>query len=273
MGLKADVLWPIVAVELWQTQVAFAIGLLGIYGGWKGTISKMTGFYDLAGAVKHLIYGIVVGMLLAVFVDRMILSSVILSYLNIFGAFTVAILIAAAESAFVLFLLSRSRTASLRASPPFGWSLGLGIGSMQACVLIFRLFDEDLAYSDYSGVNAISLSLAIVIALCSCLGHALLACWQGAELLESNRRRPYLMSTLYRAALTICLVLSLFSPFTLIAVLPALALAWGRAQTNWLPSGMTPAAKQAYRRTTRQSERHKEASASRIRGEYVDSDE
>ena len=140
MGLKAEVPWPIVAVELWQTQVAFAIGLMGIYGGWKGTISGMTGFYDLAGAVKHLIYGIVVGMLLAVFVDRMILSSVILSYLNIIGAFTVAILIAAAESAFVLFLLSRSRTASLRASPPFGWALGLGIGSMQACVLIFRLF-------------------------------------------------------------------------------------------------------------------------------------
>jgi len=273
VGLKAEVPWPIVAVELWQTQVAFAIGLMGIYGGWKGTISRMTGFYDLAGAVKHLIYGIVVGMLLAVFVDRMILSSVILSYLNIIGAFTVAILIAAAESAFVLFLLSRSRTASLRASPPFGWALGLGIGSMQACVLIFRLFNEELAYSDYSGVNAMSLVLALVIALCSCLGHALPACWQGAELLESNRLRPYVMSTVYRAALTVCLVLSLFTPFTLIAVLPGLALAWNKAQSKWLPSGMTPAAKQAYRRTTRQSDRHREASDSRIRGESIDSDE
>lgn len=273
MGLKADVLWPIVAVGLWQTQVAFAIGLLGIYGGWKGTISKMTGFYDLAGAVKHLVYGIVVGMLLAVFVDRMILSSVILSYLNIFGAFTVALLIAAAESAFVMFLLSRSRTASLRASPPFGWSLGLGIGSMQACVLIFRLFDEELSYSNYSGVNAFSLILAIVIALCSCLGHAMLACWQGAELLESSRLRPFVISSVYRSALTVCLVLSLFTPVILIAVLPGLALAWRTAQSDWLPSGMTPAAKQAYRRTTRQSERHREASVSRIRGEFVDSDE
>ena len=273
MGLKTDVLWPIVAVELWQTQGAFAIGLLGIYGGWKGTISKMTGFYDLAGAVKHLIYGIIVGMILAVFVDRIILSSIILQILNIFGAFAVAVLIAAAESAFVLFLLSRSRTTSLRASPPFGWALGLGIGSMQACVLIFRLFDQELAYSDYSGVNVISLTLAIVIALCSSLGHALLACWQGAELLENNRLRPYVVSTVYRGALTTLLVLSLFTPFTLIAVLPGLALAWNKAQSNWLPSGMTPAAKQAYRRTTRQSERHKEASERRIRGEYVDSDE
>tara|TARA_B100000686_G_scaffold109007_1_gene116165 strand:+ start:22 stop:843 length:822 start_codon:yes stop_codon:yes gene_type:complete len=273
VGLKADVLWRIVAVELWQTQVAFAIGLLGIYGGWRGTISKMTGFYDLAGAVKHLIYGIVVGMILAVFVDRMILSSVILSYLNIFGAFTVAILIAAGESAFVLFILSRPRTASLRASPPFGWTLGLGIGSMQACVLIFRLFDEELAYSGYSGVNVISLFLGITIALCSCLGHALLGCWQGAQLLESNRLRPFVMSTVYRGALTVCIVLALFTPFTLIAVLPALAIAWSKAQSSWLLSGMTPAAKQAYRRTTRQSMRHKAASDSRIKGEHVDSDE
>ena len=185
----------------------------------------------------------------------------------------VAILIAAGESAFVLFLLSRSRTASLRASPPFGWTVGLGIGSMQACVLIFRLFDDELAYSDYSGVNVISITLAIAIALCSCLGHSLLGCWQGAELLESNRLRPYVMSTVYRGALTVCLVLALFTPFTLIAVLPGLALAWGKAQSNWLLSGMTPAAKQAYRRTTRQSDRHKVASVSRIKGEYVDSDE
>tara|TARA_B100001750_G_scaffold200523_1_gene174791 strand:+ start:1203 stop:2024 length:822 start_codon:yes stop_codon:yes gene_type:complete len=273
VGLKADAPWPIVGVELWQTQVAFAIGLLGIYGGWKGTISKMTGFYDLAGAVKHLVYGIVVGMLLAVFVDSMILSSIIMSYINIFGAFSVALLIAAAESAFVLFLISRSRTASLRASPPFGWALGLGIGSMQACVLIFRLFDNELAYSDYSGVNVISLSLAIAIALCSCLGHALLGCWQGAEILESRRLRPFVMSSVYRATLTICLVLSLFTPVTLLAVLTGLWLAWGKAQSSWLPSGMTPAAKQAYRRTTRQSDRHREASTSRIRGENADSDE
>ena len=38
------------AVELWQTQLAFAIGILGVYAGWRGTISRMTGFYDLAGA-------------------------------------------------------------------------------------------------------------------------------------------------------------------------------------------------------------------------------
>ena len=165
------------AVELWQTQLAFAIGILGVYAGWKGTISRMTGFYDLSGAVKHLVYGLVSGMLLAICVDRIILSSVILAYLNIVTASIFAILIGAAEAAFAMFLLARPRVVSLRASPPFGWALGLGIGSMQASYLIYRLFDEQLQYSEYSGINAVSVTMAFTIALVSCLGHALPTSW------------------------------------------------------------------------------------------------
>ena len=59
---------PIMAIEavpIAQQQIAFAIGLLGIYVGWRGIISKMTGFYDIANASKNLLYGIVVGMLFA----------------------------------------------------------------------------------------------------------------------------------------------------------------------------------------------------------------
>jgi hypothetical protein len=262
-----------VAVELWQTQLAFAIGILGVYAGWKGTISRMTGFYDLAGAVKYLVYGLVSGMLLAICVDRIILSSIILAYLNIFTASMFAVLIGAAEAAFVMFVLARPRVTSLRASPPFGWALGLGIGSMQASYLIYRLFDEQLQYSQYSGTNAVSVTLAFAIALVSCLGHALPASWQGARILESSRVRPFIISAATRGTLTMCLVLSLFMPLMVLLAAPAIALAWGPAQVSWLPSGMTPDAKQAFRRTTRQSHRHRIASDERIRGQVVDSEE
>ena len=63
-------------IELWEMQVAFAIGLLGIYVGWRGTIAKMTGFYDLSGAVKTLLYGIISGVLAASAIDALILSEV-----------------------------------------------------------------------------------------------------------------------------------------------------------------------------------------------------
>ena len=29
-------------IEMWEMQLAFAIGLLGIYVGWRGTIARMT---------------------------------------------------------------------------------------------------------------------------------------------------------------------------------------------------------------------------------------
>jgi magnesium-transporting ATPase (P-type) len=212
-------------------------------------------------------------MLLAICVDRIILSSVILAYLNIVSASIFAILIGAAETAFVMFLLARPRVASLRASPPYGWALGLGIGSMQASYLIYRLFDKQLQYSEYSGVNVVSLTMAFAIALVSCLGHALPASWQGSRILESSRVRPFIISAIARGALTMCLILSLFVPLTLLLTAPAIVLAWRPAQTSWLPSGMTPAAKQAFRRTTRQSHRHRMASDERIRGQVVDSEE
>ena len=261
------------AVELWQTQLAFAIGILGVYAGWRGTISRMTGFYDLAGAVRYLVYGLVSGMLLAICVDRIILSSVILAYLNIFTASLFAILIGAAEAALVMFLLARPRVVSLKASPPFGWALGLGIGSMQASYLIYRLFDEQLQYSGYSGTNVVSVTLALIIAVTSCIGHALPACWQGARVLESSRVRPFVISAVTRGFLTMCLVLALFAPLMVLVAAPAIALAWRPAQSSWLPAGMTPAAKQAFRRTKRQSERHRRASEQRIRGEAIDSEE
>ena len=38
-------------------------------------------------------------------------------------------------------------------------------------------------------------------------------------------------------------------------------------------SGLTPAARQAYRRTIRQAAMHKQRAEERIRGDFVDSDE
>ena len=43
--------------------------IVGIYAGWRGTIAKMTGFYDLSGAFKTLLFGLVAGVLIAFFID------------------------------------------------------------------------------------------------------------------------------------------------------------------------------------------------------------
>ena len=262
------------AVPLYQQQIAFAIGLLGIYAGWRGIISKMTGFFDIAGASKNLLYGIVVGMLFAVAIDNYILFGIVNSTVNFYTLISFAMLISISESSFVLFILGRPRVVALRESPPNGWALGLGMGSMHSSVLIVRLFDDGLnSISDYSGFSIVSILIALSVSFSSCFGHSLINTWQGTNILDNNRWRPLILSSIIRALLIISLILCLFLPIIMIAIVPIIGLAWTPAQRSWMPSGMTPSAKQAFRRTLRQSKKHKLAANYRVKGNIIDSEE
>ena len=97
--------------------------------------------------------------------------------------------------------------------------------------------------------------------------------WQGYGIISGSRAVPMLSSTIARAALSISLVLGLINPIFLFGIAPFVVFAWFRAQEEWLPSGLTPAARQAYRRTIRQAAMHKQRAEERIRGDFVDSDE
>ena len=97
-------------IEMWEMQLAFAIGLLGIYAGWRGTIAKMTGFYDLSGAVRTLLFGLVAGVIAASVIDLMVLRSIREGTANILSVSLIAMIIAMAESAFALFILGRPNT-------------------------------------------------------------------------------------------------------------------------------------------------------------------
>ena len=262
------------SVPLYQQQIAFAIGLLGIYSGWRGIISKMTGFFDVSGAAKNLLYGIGVGMIFAVIIDSYVLFEILNFNLNIYTMSALIVLISLSESAFVLFILGRPRVVALRASPPNGWALGLGMGSMHSSVLIVRLFDDGLnSFSEYSGFTIYSIIIALSVSITACMGHALINTWQGTQILEEKRFRPLILASIIRSILTTSLLLCLFIPLIMIAIIPLIALAWTPAQKNWMPSGMTPAARQAFRRTLRQSEKHKIAADHRIKGNIIDSEE
>ena len=270
-GLKSVAPWPIVAAELplLHMQLAFAIGLIGIYAGWRGVIARMTGFYDLAGAVKYLLYGIVSGMVFAVAIDEMILQfGVIEGKLNIIEVSALALLIGASQSALVMFLVGRPRVVNLRASPPYGWTLGLGFGSMFTSVLLVRLFDPNLV-SDFSGFSEVSILMAVGISAVACIGHAMISAYQGSSVLQNKRLKSFYVSSFARAGMTVTLVLSLFTPFIIMFIVPILLYYWPTAQKVWLPMGMTPAAAQAYRRNIRQSDRMRQAADDRIRGEVV----
>ena len=92
-------------------------------------------------------------------------------------------------------------------------------------------------------------------------------------ILDQYRFKPLIYSSLFRCILILTLTLSIFVPILILINIPAIMFFWPYAQKKWLISGMTPAAKQAYRRTLRQSSSHKEKAASREKGEILVSDE
>ena len=270
--LKGGTLSPIMAVAeipLPQVQLAFAIGLLGVYIGWRGIIAKMTGFYDMAGAFKYLLFGIVSGMVFAVASDEMILQFGVIDFqLNIFTAFFVSLLIGASESALVLFLLGRPKIVALRASTPYGWTLGLGMGAMFTSVLIVRLFDPQLT-SDFSGFSIISLLISLSLAVIACVGNAEISTFQGVGVLNSRRFKTFYLSAIARGILILGLVLTLWYPLIILFLAPVLFYFWPIAQNKWLLLGMTPAASQAFRRTVRQDQKIRIAAENRIRGKKI----
>ena len=90
------------------------------------------------------------------------------------------------------------------------WTLGLGIGVMQASVLAFRLFDEDLN-SSYSGFTAYSILIALLISITACTGHAVLSTYQGAMILEPRRLVPFFSTSILGAGLILSLILSIYT--------------------------------------------------------------
>ena len=170
-------------IEMWEMQIAFAIGLLGVYIGWRGTIAKMTGFYDLSGAVKTLLYGIISGVLAASAIDVLILSEIRNETQNIISISAIALVIALAESSFTLFVLGRSRTVGLRACAPYGWTLGLGFGAMRSAHMNVRLFDP--VVWEGTGFSMVNIVLAFVLTVITCLGHASITLGKGLESLRT----------------------------------------------------------------------------------------
>ena len=143
---------------------------------------------------------------------------------------------------------------------------------MRSAHLNVRLFDPEV-WQGTTGFGIANVIFGCLLTITICVGHASISAWQGYRILENDRLRAYLKSAILRAILVLVTVLSVFEPLTLLLIAPMVFISWFPAQELWLPSGMTPAAKQAYRRTLRQSDVHQSRADSRIRGKPLESDE
>ena len=149
-------------INIVEMQIAFAIALLGIYLGWRAGLSHISGFYDLTGAARHLLYGIVIGMIFAVAVDQLVLAEIVINTSWDALAPTM-LLIGASQSMLVLVVTGRPRTVRTCSSMPYGWTFGLGMGAMQAAYIIVRIFDPDTwAGSSGFGIGALFMGACLL---------------------------------------------------------------------------------------------------------------
>ncbi|MEE2812166.1 MAG: hypothetical protein VX627_03965 [Candidatus Thermoplasmatota archaeon] len=236
-------------LPLWQLQVTTAIGLIGVWIGWRGGMNKMVGFYDLPTASRLLLYGFFVGALYQFLASSMVLDPLWANDAFIIGLFIIPLLL----SLLTMFFLTREGVRRLNGQPTAGWTFGLGIGSMLVVLLQYRIIttlDPTIGFW-VTGFNWQSIIFGFVLAAIVPWSMAIICSWQGWHALEGARFKPAFKAMLLHAMLLVILAFGLTWPIALLFV-PAFIL-WGQHQADsvWLPSGLSPRMKQEWSRLQR----------------------
>ena len=134
--------------ELVLFQLSSFSALVGMTLGWRGVMTRFSGFYDLPTAWNQVFWGIVLGGVYAVLADGMLFQpyfTTVVSEDGIYTGLNVISLIMVTLFASIMshFLLRRKRVRRGGSQPSSGWALGLAIGGMVAMVMMFRMFEFD----------------------------------------------------------------------------------------------------------------------------------
>ena len=237
-------------IPLWQLQVATTLGLIGVWIGWRGGMSKMVGFYDLPTATRLLLYGFFTGAVYQAAASEMVLDSL---WVGIAFPLLPLLLLSLLLSLLTMFMLTRESVRRLNGQPTAGWTFGLGIGSMLVVLLIYRLFstkDEQIGFIT-TGFGLSSLFFGLILTSTVPWTMAIIGSWQGWHALEGRRFKPAFKAMLLHSMLLVTVAFGMTIPIAL-CVLPAVII-WGQGTADrlWLPSGLSPRMKQEWTRLQR----------------------
>ena len=237
-------------IPLWQLQVATSIGLVGVWVGWRGGMSRMVGFYDLPTATRLLLYGFFVGAIYQSASSTLVLDPL---WTNVAFPVVPLLLLSLTLSLLTMFLLTREGVRQLNGQPTAGWTFGLGLGSMLVVLLIYRLFSTKQSEIGFltTGFGVPSLLFGAVLACIVPWSMAIIGSWQGWNALEGRRFKPAFKAMLLHSMLLVTIAFGLTWAPALLA-LPA-AIIWGQSTADrvWLPSGLSPRMKQEWTRLQR----------------------
>lgn len=238
-------------------QVAAICGLVGMTLGWRGVMTKYSGFYDLPTAWNQVFWGILLGGAFASYAD----NSLFLPYyeaqltgnrtleLNIFRL----ILIPLIATIGMHFLLRRKRVRKGGSQATSGWALGLAIGGMLAIVLITRKIQADFQ-------TPTDLATILLIGFFAPRVEAIITAFHGTLMLRGKRWGAIFRATFWRASSLTMFYFAWFSPVAWIFIIPPILLVQDSAE-KWIWDSVPKEGRRRWRRMQADKKREQLASS------------
>ena len=238
-------------------QVAAICGLIGMTLGWRGVMTKYSGFYDLPTAWNQVFWGILLGGAFASYAD----SSLFLPYyeanlngertaeLNIIRLFLIPLI----ATIGMHFLLRRKRVRKGGSQSTSGWALGLAVGGMLSIVLITRKVQSGIT-------GPVDVLTILLIGFFAPRIEAVIASYHGTLMLRGKRWGAIFRATFWRASSLTMLYFAWFSPLAWVFILPPILLVQDYAE-KWVWDSVPKDGRRRWRRMQADKKREKQASA------------
>ena len=224
------------ASEILLSQVAIVVSLVGMSLGWRGVMTRYSGFYDLTTAWSMMFWGILIGGLYASLGDYFLLILYIEGVIPPFVNLIICLLLAV-----VVHLILRTKKVRRTGSQPTtGWALGLSVGGMISLFIIYRLLQ-----SYELGIQLVM--VIILVALTSPRAHALIFCRHGYGMLQGKRWGIVLRTSIFSALLLTALYNSFDFPLIWIFIIPPVLLA-EKSSHDWVWAAVPNQARRRLRR-------------------------
>jgi hypothetical protein len=218
-------------------QVSSIVALVGMGLGWRGVMTRYSGFYDLPTAWSMMFWGILLGGFYGNIADEYILRPLILNDGGFpFTNFVVCLIL----SVIVHLILRREKVRRTGSQPTTGWALGLSVGGMIGMYVIYRVLEP-------GNISIASIVTVALIAIISPRGHALIFCRHGYDMLMGKRWKATLKTFVFSTLLLIAIYAAVFDIKTWIFIIPILLLAERRAE-GWVWAAVPRPARRRLRR-------------------------
>lgn len=238
-------------------QIAAICGLIGMTLGWRGVMTKYSGFYDLPTAWNQVFWGILLGGAFASYAD----SSLFLPYYEaqVTGTRTAElnvirlILVPLIATIGMHFLLRRKRVRKGGSQATSGWALGLAVGGMLAIVLITRKVQ--------TGIDGFQDVLTILlIGFFAPRVEAIITAFHGTLMLRGKRWGAIFRATFWRASSLTMFYFAWFSPLAWVFIIPPILLVQDSAE-KWVWDSVPKEGRRRWRRMQADKKREKQVAA------------